>query len=142
MSYPMNNNAYTGYGYGQPPQPIPQNTNRQNLLTIDLINGGGLQAANASYVAPGVTSILIDFPANVFYIKSCDDRGIPQPMRICDFRERVQQQPVQQSNDQTASLQNQIDELKSLILSMNQQNQNGAPPQNNQPRNQKKGGNQ
>lgn len=138
MNYPNNGNYYNGYG--QIPQP---NNTRQNTITADLINGGGLQAANAYYVAPGVTVILLDFPAGVFYIKSCDERGMPQQMRVCDFKERVQQINYGQDNgNQSSALQSQIDELKAMILSMNQQNQNGAISNNNQPRNQKKGGNQ
>lgn len=110
---------------------------QRDILTIDVISGE--QQAYSFYVAPGVTAVLFDFSASVFYIKATDSRGIPQPMRVCDFKERITQ-PQNQQQDSNA-LQAQIDELKNIVLSMAQQNQPTQPqPQNNQ-RNQKKGGN-
>ena len=113
-----------------PPQPV-----QRDILTIDVISGE--QQAYSFYVAPGVTAVLFDFSASVFYIKATDSRGIPQPMRVCDFKERITQ-PQNQQQDSNA-LQAQIDELKNIVLSMAQQNQ-PTQPQNSQ-RNQKKGGN-
>ena len=56
------------------------------------------EAGAKSYgVAPGSNVLLMDSEAEVFYIKSADASGVPMPLRIFDYKERVAsaQRPVQ-----------------------------------------------
>lgn len=122
---------------GYPNQPFDRSNQPQSILTIDLISGE--PAVYSFYVAPGVTAFLIDFNAKKFYIKAVDFRGVPQTIRTFAFDEIIQQpQSVIPEANQNSNLQAQIDELKSLILSMNQPQPQANPPQ---PKNQKGGNN-
>lgn len=122
---------------GYPNQPFDRSNQPQSILTIDLISGE--PAVYSFYVAPGVTAFLIDFNAKKFYIKAVDFRGVPQTIRTFAFDEIIQQpQSVIPEANQNSNLQAQIDELKSLILSMNQPQSQANPPQ---PKNQKGGNN-
>lgn len=128
----MNN----GYNNGFNNQPYDRTNQPQSILTIDLISGE--PAVYSFYVAPGVTAFLIDFNAKKFYIKAVDFRGVPQTIRTFAFDEIIQQpQSVIPDQNQGSNIQAQIDELKAIILSMNQSQPTNNPPQNNQ----KKGGN-
>lgn len=57
----------------------------------------GEAGAKSFLVAPGQSLILMDSEADVFYIKSSDQSGMPQPLRTFDYKERVTgaQRPVQ-----------------------------------------------
>lgn len=50
----------------------------------------GLSGAKSYPVGPGQTVLLMDSEANVFYIKSADVSGMPMPLRIFDWKERIE----------------------------------------------------
>ena len=49
----------------------------------------GEAGAKSYLVAPGQSLILMDSESEVFYIKSTDISGVPQPLRIFDYKERT-----------------------------------------------------
>lgn len=49
----------------------------------------GEAGAKSYLVAPGQSLILMDSEAEVFYIKSTDASGVPQPLRVFDYKERI-----------------------------------------------------
>lgn len=57
----------------------------------------GEEGAKAYMVAAGNSVLLMDSESSVFYIKSTDASGMPQPLRVFDYSERTtsQKQPTQ-----------------------------------------------
>lgn len=53
----------------------------------------GEEGAKAYMVAAGNSVLLMDSESSVFYIKSTDASGMPQPLRIFDYTERGKQAP-------------------------------------------------
>ena len=51
----------------------------------------GEAAAKAFPVGAGNSVLLMDSETSVFYIKSTDQSGMPQPLRIFDYQERTSQ---------------------------------------------------
>ena len=51
----------------------------------------GEEGAKAYMVAAGNSVLLMDSESSVFYIKSTDASGMPQPLRIFDYTERGKQ---------------------------------------------------
>lgn len=51
----------------------------------------GIEAAKAHPVGAGSSAILMDSEESVFYLKTTDASGMPQPIRIFDYSERVEQ---------------------------------------------------
>lgn len=49
----------------------------------------GEAAARSYMVAPGNTVMLMDSDASTFYLKSADNSGVPQPLRVFDYTERT-----------------------------------------------------
>ena len=60
----------------------------QNASPIIWVQGEA--AARAYMVAAGNSVLLMDSDESVFYLKSTDTSGMPQPMRIFDYTERTQ----------------------------------------------------
>lgn len=110
----MYNNPYQygpmGYNYGpapdqlaqlrqqqtiQPMQPMQQQPAQQPATGINWVQGE--EGARAWMVGPGSTALLMDSDGSSFYLKSADASGMPQPLRIFDYVERVQapKTPVQ-----------------------------------------------
>ena len=86
-NYPNYN--YNGYSYNIQPQPQSSG--------INWVQG---EAGAKSYnIAPGQSVMLMDSESNVFYIKSSDASGMPMPLRIFDYTERIPQK--QQSSNQS-----------------------------------------
>lgn len=130
---PSGQNQPNNFGFNQTQQP-------REILTIDLINGES--AMYAYYVAPGVTTFLIDFSNRRFYIKACDPRGVPQQIRVFTFEEFIQNpqpQVVPNQNGSNYVTVDQLDELKAMIQSLATPQQ--TQPNPNPPRNKQKGGN-
>ena len=48
-----------------------------------------IDEAQSYLVAPNTSVMLMDSEAKCFYIKSADSMGMPQPLRIFDFKERI-----------------------------------------------------
>lgn len=65
-------------GYQQPAQQQP----------APIIWVQGEEGAKAYMVAAGNSVLLMDSESSVFYIKSTDASGMPQPLRIFDYTER------------------------------------------------------
>lgn len=75
------------------PQMVPQPQPASNgILWVQ-----GEEGAKAYMVAAGSSVMLMDSDANVFYIKSADESGVPRPLRIFDYAERTaaQRTPTQ-----------------------------------------------
>lgn len=53
----------------------------------------GEEGAKAYMVAAGNSVLLMDSESSVFYIKSTDASGMPQPLRIFDYTERGKMAP-------------------------------------------------
>lgn len=53
----------------------------------------GEEGAKAYMVAAGNSVLLMDSESSVFYIKSTDASGMPQPLRVFDYTERGKQAP-------------------------------------------------
>ena len=67
--------------YQQPQQPAP-------IIWVQ-----GEEGAKAYMVAAGNSVLLMDSENSVFYIKSTDASGMPQPLRVFDYTERSEQAP-------------------------------------------------
>jgi len=68
-------------------QPITQPTQNQNSITW--VSG---EVGAKSYIAnPNTSVLLMDSEADVFYIKTTDASGMPLPLRVFDYKERIEQ---------------------------------------------------
>lgn len=90
MAYP---NYYFPQTY-QPFQQMPANGPQMPAASPQGSNNSitwvqGEAAAKAFPVAAGQAVLLMDSEASVMYIKSTDASGMPQPLRIFDYTERV-----------------------------------------------------
>jgi hypothetical protein len=72
---------------GQPT--MPQNTQATSGNGITWVQGEA--AAKSFPVGAGQSALLMDSEESVFYIKSTDQSGMPQPLRIFDYTERTAQ---------------------------------------------------
>lgn len=78
------------YGNQQMPQNAPNlASNTQQQINNQIIWVQGEAAAKAYPVASGQSVQLMDSEDSVFYIKSTDQSGMPQPLRIFDYKERT-----------------------------------------------------
>ena len=80
-----------------PPQTAPQAQSNNGLIWVQ-----GEAGAKSFLVAPGQTVMLMDSENPVFYLKSADVSGMPMPLRVFDYIERVanaQGVPVPVAND-------------------------------------------
>lgn len=50
----------------------------------------GENAAKSYPVAPNTTVMLLDSESSVFYLKTSDASGMPLPLRVFDYKERMQ----------------------------------------------------
>ena len=76
--------------YQQVPQINQQTQNSQQSGSITWVDGEN--AARSYMVGAGQSVMLMDSNSNVFYIKSADQSGMPLPLRIFDYSERVSHQ--------------------------------------------------
>lgn len=87
------NNPFNAlYPNGQGAQPT---TYRPMAPQGNLIWVSGIEGAKAWNVAPGQSVPLFDSEAQCFYVKSADQNGFPQPLRIFDYTERFPKQEVE-----------------------------------------------
>ena len=90
---------YYGNNYTSPwnypsPSSQPQQSNGINWVQ-------GEAGAKSYALAPSQSILLVDSEKDVFYIKSTDASGMPMPLRIFDFKERIttsKQENTQQSS--------------------------------------------
>lgn len=96
----------------------------------------GEQAAKGYPVAPNQSVLLMDSEQSAFYIKSADNAGMPQPLRIFDYSERnTNPVPVQQATQQPeqnfvthTEFEEKLDEIKSMIKTASKEKKaNGKP---------------
>ena len=97
-------------------QNAPQQAQPQNNGIIWV---QGEQAAKGYPVAPNQSVLLMDSEQSAFYIKSADNAGMPQPLRIFDYSERKAEQiPAQQPEQNFVThleFDERLEELKSMI---------------------------
>jgi hypothetical protein len=82
------NNYYPQYYGNQNAPQMAQNaqqTSSGNLLWVQ-----GEAAAKAFPVASGQSVLLMDSEDSIMYIKSTDQSGMPQPLRVFEYKERTQ----------------------------------------------------
>lgn len=72
--------------YQQPAPSVQATTSSINWVQ-------GEAGAKAFSMGPAQSVILMDSESNTFYIKSTDVSGMPMPLRIFDFKERLQNVP-------------------------------------------------
>lgn len=99
---PFGNPYYPANGYAPPmqdqlaqlraaqyqaTQPITQPTPAAPNSGIIWVQGE--EGAKAYMVAPGNTVLLMDSDGTSFYLKSADNSGMPLPLRVFDYTERV-----------------------------------------------------
>lgn len=83
----------------------------------------GELAAKGYPVAPNQSVLLMDSEQSAFYIKSADNAGMPQPLRIFDYSERnanqvLTQQPTQKPEQNFVThteFEEKLEEIKSMI---------------------------
>lgn len=92
----------------------------------------GEAAAKAYLVAPGQTLMLMDSEAEVFYIKATGPDGVPQKMRVFDYKERSENaQSVQTavSPPDMSALEAKIDALAAMISKMSNPSPTAKTPE-------------
>lgn len=78
------------YGNQQmPPQASQMASNAQQTSGAGIIWVQGENAAKAYPVASGQSVLLMDSEDSVMYIKSTDQSGMPQPLRIFEYKEKT-----------------------------------------------------
>ena len=82
-------NYYQGVNMPYNAPNLPSNAQAQQNNQITWVQGES--AAKAFPVGSGNSVLLMDSEDNVFYIKSTDQSGMPQPLRIFDYKERTAQ---------------------------------------------------
>lgn len=75
--------------------PMPQNAPQMPSNASQASSGGiiwvqGENAAKAYPVASGQSVLLMDSEDSIMYIKSTDQSGMPQPLRVFEYKERTQ----------------------------------------------------
>lgn len=75
----MNYNPYPATYMPNYQQPV---NNSSNMVWVQ-----GESGAKAYPIAPGTSQVLFDSEARIFYIKSADQSGMPQPLRIFNYSE-------------------------------------------------------
>ena len=143
--YPAQNyygyNQQNPYSYGAMPdslaqmrgQAIPQVAPQPQNNSNGLVWVQGEAGAKSFLVAPNTTVMLMDSESNVFYLKSADVSGMPLPLRVFDYSERVggeiapktaQEQPTVDLNkfatvEALQALQNDFEALAARLEAMN-----------------------
>lgn len=96
--YPLNYGMYNPYNAPvnspvnapiSPPMANPQNSGNSAIIWVQ-----GEAGAKAYPVAAGNSVQLMDSERQVFYIKSTDNSGIPQPLRRFVYHEDVAETPA------------------------------------------------
>lgn len=92
--YPLNYGIYNPYNAPvnapvTPPMANPQNGGNSAIIWVQ-----GEAGAKAYPVAAGNSVQLMDSERQVFYIKSTDNSGIPQPLRRFVYHEDVAESPA------------------------------------------------
>lgn len=81
----MNNYYPNNYQPSYNAYQMPQQNQQTGIVWVQ-----GLEGAKAYPVGAGNNVLLMDSESSVFYIKSTDPSGMPQPLRVFDYKERTQ----------------------------------------------------
>lgn len=84
------------------PQSVQQVQPTTQIQDNSIIWVSGIEGAKSYLVGAGKSVMLLDSENSVFYIKSTDMSGMPQPLRIFDYTERTQQAQSNQIIDSSA----------------------------------------
>ena len=103
-----------------PSQPMQVQQPNNGLIWVQ-----GESGAKSYLVAPNSTVMLLDSENSAFYLKSADSSGMPLPLRIFDYKERINapsQAAVASTIEEKINLDNfvtrkEFDELKASIVS-------------------------
>lgn len=110
-----------------PPQTAPQAQSNNGLIWVQ-----GEAGAKSFLVAPGQTVMLMDSENTVFYLKSADASGMPMPLRVFDYTERIanaQGVPVHVANDGRYITREEFDaKIGEIMNAMKGENNNGESP--------------
>ena len=132
----MYNNGFPqGYSYYQTQAPPMQLVQAQmppaqnNIMDNGIIWVQGEAGARAYLVPAGKSAMLMDSENSVFYIKTTDVSGMPNALRVFDYKERIQQQTPksdiaiveQQTVSNYEELEKQIVELNNKIKELETQ---------------------
>lgn len=90
MQYSPYFNGYQSGYYQMPVSDQLTQLKQYQAPSSSIIWVQGEAAARAYMVAAGNSVLLMDSDESVFYLKSTDSSGMPQPMRIFDYTERTQ----------------------------------------------------
>lgn len=74
------------------PAPAPPPLTSNGIIWVQ-----GEAGAKAYPIEPGTSLMLMDSEEDVFYIKTRDPNGKPQPLQVFDYRERTSAHRVQQA---------------------------------------------
>lgn len=109
----MPGNSFTqNNGYVQQPNQLQQqqrNANSNNVNNTNIVWVQGIEGAKAYPLPPGSAISLWDTEQNVVYIKIVDLAGVPLPIRVFDYTERVVSQ--QQSDDKSYVTEEKLNEI-------------------------------
>lgn len=117
----MNYNPYPA-SYMTPNYQQPVN-NSSNMVWVQ-----GESGAKAYPIAPGTSQVLFDSEAQIFYIKSADQSGMPQPLRIFNYAE-CNEADLKHEIDTSMFITR--DEFNKVINSLKQKNNNNNERKNN-----------
>ena len=99
----------------EPPRPMNQ--------PINWVSGEA--GAKSWLMGKGETVLLMDSESQVFYLKSTDQTGMPMPLRVFEYKERVTEAPhnavMPQSNEYVTR--QEYDELKALVNSLKKESE-------------------
>lgn len=116
MTYPNMYQPMMNYAMPEPPrQPINQ--------PINWVSGEA--GAKSWIMGKGETVLLMDSESQVFYLKSTDQTGMPMPLRVFEYKERVteaMQNNVMTANNEYVTRQ-EYDELKAIVNSLKKDNE-------------------
>lgn len=91
-------NSYFPASY-QPMMPQYQQPQAGQPANSGIVWVQGLEGAKAYPVGAGNNVLLMDSETSVFYIKSTDPSGMPQPLRVFDYKERTAQQAAPDTSE-------------------------------------------
>lgn len=97
------------------PQAMPQITMQQPQNNIIMVTVQGENGAQMYPVAAGNTVLLADFDAKLFWLKTTESNGLPQPMRKFRFEEIT---PQPQNAVANAVTREEFDELRKMIAAL------------------------
>lgn len=107
MAYPQN------YGYrpswsGFAPQTYPPQG-------VQIPKADGPDDAKAYPLGPGSSAAIFDANNPVFYVKSTDPNGFPEPLRTFRFEEIVPQAETAREMEDISELKAQVEELRKMV---------------------------